>query len=415
MSTELDLHPDVASAPTTLFYGYTRSQVELAKRTLMPPGASDDELHLFLATAQRMGLDPFAQQIRAIARTRYNSRTKEYEDFISIEPGIDGLRLVAERTHEIQAEYGPYWCGPDGKWVDVWLSEKPPAAAKFGVLRKGRTEPRFAVALWREYRQTKRGGDLTSMWENRPAGQLAKCAEALCKRAVFPHELGGIYTSEEMAQADNAPATVVDTTTGEIVDGRGILADGWDDLQVQNDVHSRLNVFLADNKLGGWFDRWLAARGWQRPFTAEQMTDVRRAVLDEVERRQQSDPGSSGPTGVAGDAAPVSSPGSGQTRPPTPAPPPEASTKAGRGEVESGDANARTGAAEAPPPPDAHQPPEEATPPASSGGTKRAGRGRGGSGKETASPPAGTTDPEQAELAQFEQQLAGDDPGKWTR
>jgi hypothetical protein len=83
----------------------------------------------------------------------------------------------------------------------VWLKKEHPAAAKVTVLRG---EGRFpAVALWDEYVALKRDGSVTQMWANKGALMLAKCAEALALRKAFPQDLSGIYTSDEMAQADN--------------------------------------------------------------------------------------------------------------------------------------------------------------------------------------------------------------------
>ena len=143
------------------------------------------ELAVFLHYCQRTGLDPFARQIYMIERGgRY-----------TIQSSIDGLRIVAQRSNEYAGQSGPFWCGADGVWTDVWLQSTPPTAAKVGVMRKGFTEVLWAVAKFESYNAN------SPIWKKMPDLMIAKCAEALALRKAFPNDLSGIYTAEEMEQA----------------------------------------------------------------------------------------------------------------------------------------------------------------------------------------------------------------------
>lgn len=174
---------------------FTKDQIDLIKRTICRD-ATTDELKLFLYQCQRTGLDPFDKQIYFRKYPGYNGR----DATIAIITGIDGYRLTADRTKQYEGQDGPYWCGPDGVWTDVWLKSDPPAAAKVGVFKTGCRGAFYAVARWVEYFPIKDREQF--MWLRMPTNQLAKCAEALALRKAFPKELSGIYTQEEMAQRE---------------------------------------------------------------------------------------------------------------------------------------------------------------------------------------------------------------------
>lgn len=171
--------------------GFDAAQVNLIKRTIAKD-CTNDELALFLEVCRSSGLDPFRRQIYAIVRGSGDKRQ------MSIQTGIDGYRLLAARTGDL--------AGIDDPVYDAEETEHP-AWARVTVWRWSHDQrvPYTATARWKEYAAVY-DGKPSGKWRDMPYLMLGKCAEALALRRAFPAELSGVYTPDEMAQADEVTA-----------------------------------------------------------------------------------------------------------------------------------------------------------------------------------------------------------------
>lgn len=176
--------------------GYSRDKIELIKNTVAKD-TNDDELKLFLMTAHRHGLDPFARQIYCIKR--YDSRLEK--NVAQTQTSIDGYRLIADRTERYAPGREPsYQYNPEGKLLS--------ATAYVEKLVAGNIWKEVAAtAFWDEYVQTNKQKVPTAMWQRMPHVMLAKCAESLALRKAFPAELSGLYTEDELGSTNDVQPT----------------------------------------------------------------------------------------------------------------------------------------------------------------------------------------------------------------
>ncbi len=188
---------------------FTNDQVLLIKQQIAPQ-ATENELKLFLYQARRTGLDPLTRQIYCIHRNQKNF-DGSYSKKMTIQTSIDGFRVIAERSGDYGGQDEPEFVESDGKIVCCKVR-----------IYKFRGEQRYqasvGVAYWDEY-VPKEGQD--SMWKKMPHTMIAKVAEALGLRKAYPQDLSGLYTAEEMQQADTKeqqPVQVVEPEPTESIE-----------------------------------------------------------------------------------------------------------------------------------------------------------------------------------------------------
>jgi phage recombination protein Bet len=183
------------------------TQISTVKAALGMREASDADLALFAAYCQRTGLDPFAKQIYMLPRRSRNAKG-DWEDRWTIQSSIDGLRTIAERSGHYAGQEEPTY----GPLCDCGGNIKHPESATVRVLKLigGQVIGTASTAYWHEFVQTKNDGTITAMWAKMPRVMLAKVAEAQALRKAFPSVMAGVYTDDEMAQADNTEPAVIE-------------------------------------------------------------------------------------------------------------------------------------------------------------------------------------------------------------
>lgn len=163
---------------------WTEDQMSLIT-DVVAKGATPDELKLFLYRCQNMGLDPLKPgQIHFV---KYNPSSPG-----TIVVGIEGFRAIAHRSGKLSGISRGVTRDEKGKVISAWAE----------VHRSDWQHPAKEEVPMSEY-NTSRGP-----WLKMPETMLKKVAEAAALRMAFPNELGGVYESAEMDQAEARTVTL---------------------------------------------------------------------------------------------------------------------------------------------------------------------------------------------------------------
>lgn len=187
---------------------WTHEQRDLIRRTCAP-GATDDELAMYLHVAKTSGLDPLRRQLHFVkvqGRVHFIADVNGLQARAASEPDFEGILHAAvyeKDAFEVDQTKGevtkhvhnPF--GNNGKLVGAWA-----------VVRRRGMAPFLSIVRFSEYENGN-----NPLWKTKPAVMIDKVAKSTALRLAYPTQLGGIYDRAEMDKAippgadqDHAPA-----------------------------------------------------------------------------------------------------------------------------------------------------------------------------------------------------------------
>lgn len=221
---------------TALVSAEQQAAMRTALKNSLYPGASEGSIDLVLSYCQATNLDPMTKPVHIVPMTVSTGEKdangwdiKEKRDVVM--PGIGLYRTLAARTGAYagcsEPEFGTTktlkfkrekWEGSGNNrrktMVDASMEYPEWCRITIRKILGGEVYEFTALEYWVENYATKGDeGAPNAMWEKRPFGQLAKCAEAQALRKAFPEAVGSQPTAEEMDGKDiiDGTATVVQT------------------------------------------------------------------------------------------------------------------------------------------------------------------------------------------------------------
>ena len=190
-------------------FGVDKGQWKVLVEAIFPAAKTIDSVVMVLSYCKTRNLDPFKRPVHIVPM--WDSAKGGYVE--TVWPGISELRTTASRTKGYagcdEAEFGPEKTTKiegrvkrNSNWETETVSITFPEWCRLTLYRivdGQRCKFVGPKVKWLETYATQGASDLPNkMWQERPEGQLEKCAEAAALRRAFPEEIGNELTAEEM-------------------------------------------------------------------------------------------------------------------------------------------------------------------------------------------------------------------------
>ncbi len=238
--------------------------------------ATDQEVQMFLALCATQHLNPFVKDAYLVkygsgpasiitSRAAIQKRADSNPEYEGTELGV----VVVNAAGEIEHRPGEACYKVLGeKLLGGWAR----------VHRKGR-KPYYTEVPMDEYNTGR------NQWAKMPGTMIAKVAEMHALRGAFPQELNGMYSSEEMAQAEPQPvAATVEPARSANADDIAWLRDATEELVAHGYDRAATKGYLWQEYKAGGIER---ARGEHKRMLAEAQAQA--ADGDEADEYEAED------------------------------------------------------------------------------------------------------------------------------
>jgi phage recombination protein Bet len=219
---------DIATTRSAL--ALTTDETIAVLESSLYPGAKRESIMLVIDYCRASGLDPLQKPVHIVPMSvKIAGEKDKYEWRDVIMPGINLYRVQAAETGQFvgmtEPQFGPLLnlrVGADQIFKPNGVAFEYPEWCKVTVYRQigGQVAAFTAVEFWDENYATQSKDSVlpNKMWQKRPRGQLAKCAEAQALRKAFPERTGAPTADELEGKVLNADAADPNTIEGSVVD-----------------------------------------------------------------------------------------------------------------------------------------------------------------------------------------------------